>query len=88
VRVGERVVAYLVLGSDLSGQVRLAPDVVAYLEEGSPYTFAVKDLEQVSRVGMARAVVEGQGDHPLAGTTVPEDRAVEPGTWREPFVRH
>src|SRR5215211_9202654 len=88
VRVGKRVVADLVLGSDLGGEVRLAPDVVAYLEESGPNAFAVQDLEQVPRVRMAWAVVEGQGDHPLAGTSVPEDRAVEPGAGREPFVGH
>ena len=88
VRVGERVVADLVLGSDLGGEVRLAYDVVAYLEEGRPDAFAVQDLEQLPRVGMTRAVVEGQGDHPLTCTSAPEDRAVEPGAGREPFVGH
>src|SRR5215211_174381 len=88
VRVGERMVANLVLRSDLGGERRFAPDVIAYLEEGRPDAFAVQDLEQVPRVGMAGAVVEGQGDHPLAGTGVPEDRAVEPGAGREPFVGH
>jgi hypothetical protein len=39
------VIAYLVLGSDLGGEVRLADDVVAYLEEGGPDAFAVEDLE-------------------------------------------
>src|SRR5215211_1315821 len=88
VRVGERMVANLVLRSDLGSEVGLAPDVVAYLEEGSPDAFAVEDLEQVPRVGMTGAVVEGHGDHPLAGTSVPEDRAVEPGAGREAFVGH
>src|SRR5215213_673459 len=88
VRVGKRVVADLVLGSDLGGEVRLAPDVVAYLEESCPKAFAIQDLEQMPRVRMAWAVVEGQGDHPLAGTSVPEDRAVEPGAGCEPLVGH
>src|SRR5918999_4513642 len=87
-RVGERVVAYLVPGSYLGGEGRLAYYVVAHLEEGGPDAFAVEDLEQLFCVGMAGAVVEGQGDHPLAGTSVPEDRPVEPGTGREPFVGH
>src|SRR5829696_1512138 len=86
--VGERMVANLMLRSDLGGEGWFAPYVMAHLEEGRPDAFAVQDLEQVPRVGMARAVVEGQGDHPLAGTSVPEDRAVEPGAGREPFVGH
>ena len=60
------MVADLVLGSDLGGEVRLAHDVVADLEESGPDAFTVQDLEQLPRVGMAGAVVEGQGDHPLA----------------------
>src|SRR5215210_6735056 len=84
VRVGERMVADLVLGSDLGGEVRLALDVVAHLEEGGPDALAVQDLEQALRVRMAGTVVEGQGDHPLIRTGVPEDRAVEPGAGREP----
>src|SRR5829696_536619 len=88
VRVGERMVANLVLRSDLGSEVRLASDVVAYLEECRPDAFAVEDLQQVPRVGMTGAVVEGHGDHPLAGTSVPEDRAVEPGAGSEAFVGH
>jgi hypothetical protein len=51
VRVGERVVAYLVLRGDLGGEVGLASDVVADLEEGGPDAFAVEDLQKLSRVG-------------------------------------
>jgi hypothetical protein len=62
-RVVEGVVADDVPGGDLGGQVRLAPDVVPDLKEGGPDIFSVQDLEELPGVGVARPVVEGQGDH-------------------------
>ncbi len=88
VRVGVAVVTDDVLGGDLGGEVWFAAHVVADLEEGGADTLSIQDAEQLLRVGMAGAVVEGQGDHPLAGTGVPEDLTVEPGTGREPLVDH
>jgi hypothetical protein len=74
------VVAYLVLRGDLGGEVGFAYHVVADLEEGGPDALAVEDLQKLSRVGMAGAVVEGQGDYLLGGAGMPEDATVERAT--------
>jgi hypothetical protein len=88
VRVGVGVVADCVYRRHFGGEAGFAPDVVSWHEESRPYPLAVQDLQQLLRVWVARSVVEGQRDHTLLGAGVPEDRAVEPGTRREPLVHH